>query len=162
LSQNYAVAYLMDPAPAGSGTAAWLGAPSGLSRGYQLLRVLEPTAELQTQYEECSARADQSALDEYNRVHDTEYGTEDLDAGACLTSVCTDDLPDCSSVPATPARPVCALSPNQRDELVESLRIAGQRARVDLGCLLSPLVPVENPDAARISIVIGLDTQPGF
>jgi hypothetical protein len=162
-SQNYAVAYLMDPAPAGSGTAAYLGASGGLSRGYQLLRVLEPNAELQTQYEECSARADQSALEAYNRDHDTEYGAEDVDDWACLTSVpCLDDTPDCSDVPAPPARPVCALAPGERDELIETLRIAGQRARVDLGCLLSPLVPVENADDVKISIVIGSNVQPGF
>jgi hypothetical protein len=161
-SQNYAIAYLMGPAPAGSGTAAVLGAPSGLSRGYQLLRVRENTAELQAEYDECSARADQSALDAYNRKHDTQYGAEDLDAAVCITGAsCIDDNPNCNS-PAALARPVCALAQSERDDLVETLRIAGLRARVDLGCPLSPFTRVANAGAARISIAIGPDTQPQF
>jgi hypothetical protein len=161
-SQNYAVAYLADPAADGCGTAAILGADEGLKAGYHLLGVREFSGAAEAEAEACASRADQLGIDRYNRAHDTHYGVEELDVGACITApVCAGAAPECRQ-PVMADHPSCALSEQAKDALLEALRVEGLRARVDLDCALSPFSPITTPADAAISIRISSDAQPGF
>ena len=162
LSQNYAIAYLAEPAAEGSGTAATLGAKGSLKAGYHLLGVLESSEELLAESQACGSRADLLAVDHYNEAHDTQYTLEQLENFYCLSSApCAEDSPEC--VPTSPSvHPACALSEAELETVYDDYRVAGQRARVELGCLLSPFFPIEKPSEAAISILIGPDSQPGF
>jgi hypothetical protein len=157
-SQNYVVAYLKDPAPAGSGTAAVLGEPDGFDRGYQLLKVREYDEAIQQRSHDCVARSEARALEHYNHAHDTTFATDQIDVARCgLGPACIPDDPSCEEI-VKPA--VCELASDEQDELIEELRVGALRAQLDLGCLVSQFEPVGN--AARISISIARDAAPSF
>lgn len=161
-SQNYAIAYLKDAARSGSGTAAALGAPDGLARGYHLLRMRDYTKALQEQYESCQERSYRHGVDRYNEQHDTNYRPEDIDIVACGAGPGPNCTPAGQCEPSLPKPKLCDLPWQEQERVFEQVRVLGQRAQVELGCLVSQFAPVADPKSESIAIEIAPNAAPGF
>jgi hypothetical protein len=134
LSQNYAVLYLSEAAPADSYTAFLLGNAGVLAAGYHLVRLeRNPQADDERG---CVSEAERLAAERYNDEHGTDWDPELLSGGECNGNLC--------------------------DEATErAYQLLRLRAQMELDCRGETLVTrVSDPARESIAVKIGPNLTP--
>jgi len=157
LSENYMVIYLVEPAPAGSWTAAVLGSAQGLEAGYHLIKVRRLSAAEEEAGNACADQADAAAAAEFNAEHDTDYPLEFLQGPyACTAPRCDRDGQNCV------VDPLCSVPEEELEALASDFERLSLLHNLEAGCPLSPveMTPVEDPASEPVSVRIGANVQP--
>src|SRR4029079_11630268 len=132
LSENYAVVYLQESAPAHTWTANILGAAKkGLDQGYHLLELSDGGDARDEAANDCKNEAGKLAAKRYNAAHDSSFNADDLESDEC--------------------GPQFAPCPEDAADAWELLR---EKAQVELECPLTELLiePVAHPESERITV----------
>lgn len=167
-SQNYLVLFLRERAPAGSVTAAMLGAADGVPRGYGLYAVRPPSEADVAANEACTAQAEVRAASAWNEEYDANLTTLNFETVCAPTSRGAPSLPGTPSTPPPPtefAAPFCGGNIDEQDKLDDALEARErliEAAKLQLGCSILDfaLERVKNPANEPVSVIIGPEVQP--
>ena len=155
LSENYAVIYLAEPAPAHGWTALMLGAgDDGLAAGYHLLELAPGDDAREEEASHCRDQAGDLAAERYNDAHDTAFASYNLEADDCGLNPmpCNDDGSVCG-----PTYLPCP------EDAVEEWHRLREQIQAELDCTLTGelvITPVADPASEPVSVRIGPDLRP--